>query len=299
MAQSALSTTVDVRTTNNSRLWRWLGLIFVLSFGALGYLGWQIYLAAPPIPQSVVTTEGQVLFTGEQIQRGQQAWLSAGGQQLGTVWGHGAYVAPDWSADWLHREASALREIRMKQSVGTAAPTIGQAAAVDAQLQAEMRRNTYDSIDSRITVTPERAQAIRDVARHIDGVFGNDPALATLREQYAMNDGSLPEQADRDAIAAFFFWSSWAATTDRPGETGLSYTSNWPHEPLVGNTMSDSAAVWSMVSIVLLLGGIAAMLPLDFDCCRGLGCGKRACSSRRRQTSHRRYDGTRCSRWVR
>ena len=68
--------------TNNSRLWRWLGLIFVLSFGALGYLGWQIYLAAPPIPQSVVTTDGQVLFTGDQIQRGQQAWLSAGGQQL-------------------------------------------------------------------------------------------------------------------------------------------------------------------------------------------------------------------------
>ena len=32
----------------NNRLWRWLGLVFVLSFGALGYLGWQIYLAAPP-----------------------------------------------------------------------------------------------------------------------------------------------------------------------------------------------------------------------------------------------------------
>ena len=40
----------------------------------------------------------------------------------------------------------------------------------------------------------------------------------------------------------------------------MSYTSNWPHEPLVGNTMSTSAAMWSMVSIVLLLAGIAAML---------------------------------------
>lgn len=245
---------------HNSRLWRWLGLIFVLSFGALGYLGWQIYLAAPPIPQSVVTTNGQVLFTGDQIQRGQQAWLSAGGQQLGTVWGHGAYVAPDWSADWLHREALALQAIRLKQSVGTSTPTLGESAAVDAQLQAEMRRNTYDSIASRITVSPERAEAIRAVAHHMEGVFGTDPALAKLREQYAMNDGSLPVKEDREAIAAFFFWSSWAAVTDRPGETGLSYTSNWPHDALVGNTMSDSAAVWSMVSIVLLLGGIAAML---------------------------------------
>ena len=101
---------------NNHRLWRWLGLIFVLSFGALGYLGWQIYLSAPPIPRSVVTTEGEVLFTGEQIQLGQQAWMSAGGQQLGTVWGHGSYVAPDWSADWLHREATALQALRSRGS---------------------------------------------------------------------------------------------------------------------------------------------------------------------------------------
>ena len=96
-------------------LWRWLGLTFVLSFAALGYLGWQIYLTAPPIPAAVVTTSGQQLFTGEQIQHGQQVWLAAGGQQQGSVWGHGAYVAPDWSADWLHREAVALRTLRAKE----------------------------------------------------------------------------------------------------------------------------------------------------------------------------------------
>ncbi|RYF33325.1 MAG: nitric-oxide reductase large subunit, partial [Comamonadaceae bacterium] len=92
---------------NTTTLWRWLGLIFVLSFGALGYLGWQIYLTAPPIPSSVTSASGQVLYTGEQIQHGQQVWLASGGQQQGSVWGHGAYVAPDWSADWLHREAEA------------------------------------------------------------------------------------------------------------------------------------------------------------------------------------------------
>ena len=69
-------------TRHNTTLWRWLALIFVLSFGALGYLGWQIYLSAPPIPKAVVTADGQILFTGEQIQYGQQAWMSAGGQQF-------------------------------------------------------------------------------------------------------------------------------------------------------------------------------------------------------------------------
>jgi nitric oxide reductase subunit B len=235
-----------------ARLWRWLALICVLSFGALGYLGWQIYLYAPPIPKQVVTTEGELLFTGEQIQRGQQAWRAAGGQQLGTVWGHGSYVAPDWSADWLHREATALHATRSAQQADK--------AVVDARVREEMRRNTYDELTGSVTVSADRARAIQAVAAHYEALFGSDPELAALREQYAMTDGTLPDAANRRALAAFFFWSSWAAVTDRPGEENLSYTSNWPHEPLVGNTMSSSAAVWSMVSIILLLAGIAAML---------------------------------------
>src|SRR5262245_19544695 len=246
---------------STTRLWRWLGLICVLSFGALGYLGWQIYLQAPPIPKAVLTTDGEVLFSGEQIQKGQQAWMSAGGQQLGTVWGHGSYVAPDWSGDWLHREAVALQRIRgAEQSKVT--PTMSDAdnAAVDARVRQEMRRNTYDDINQTITVSAERAQAIREVARHYDGLFGSEPSLAKLRDQYAMTEGALPEKGDRQALTAFFFWTSWAAATERPGETQLSYTSNWPHEPLVGNAMTTTAAIWSMVSIILLLAGIAAML---------------------------------------
>lgn len=245
----------------NNRLWRWLGLIFVLSFGALGFLGYQIYLSAPPIPKAVVTTSGEVLFTGQQIQAGQQAWLSAGGQQQGTVWGHGAYVAPDWSADWLHREATSLQTLRTQQYFADPAKlSATDRAAVGAALREEMRHNGYDEATQVLTVSPLRATAIRETARHFDDLFGNAPALTTLREQYAMSDNSLPAAADRQALTAFFFWTAWAASTDRPGESGLSYTSNWPHEPLVGNTMSTSAAMWSMVSIVLLIAGIGAMI---------------------------------------
>jgi len=92
------------------RLWQWLAIVFLLSFAALAWVGGEIYLKEPPIPRQVVDAAGQVLFTGKQIQRGQQAWLAAGGQQLGTVWGHGSYIAPDWTADWLHREAIKVRD---------------------------------------------------------------------------------------------------------------------------------------------------------------------------------------------
>ncbi len=111
------------------RLWQLLAVVFVLSFAVLGWIGREIYLAAPPIPATVATTTGEVLFTGEDIRRGQQAWLSAGGQQLGSVWGHGSYVAPDWSADWLHREALELRELQSRRLFGESYSTADPRAA--------------------------------------------------------------------------------------------------------------------------------------------------------------------------
>ncbi|NEX62408.1 nitric-oxide reductase large subunit [Noviherbaspirillum galbum] len=244
------------------KLWTWLAIICLLSFAALGWVGTEIYLKAPPIPKQVITTKGQVLFTADEIQHGQQAWLSAGGQQLGTVWGHGSYVAPDWSADWLHREAVALRQVFAKRDFGKDFGAISAAdqAHVDALVKDAMRQNTYQADTGVLSVSEERAAAILDTATHYDGLFGNDASLEKLREQYAMNAGSLPQQADRHALTAFFFWSSWSAATDRPEETGLSYTSNWPHEPLIGNTPSAHAGVWSIASVILMIAAIAGML---------------------------------------
>ncbi|WP_199536019.1 nitric-oxide reductase large subunit [Dyella solisilvae] len=236
--------------------------MFFASFAVLGWLGREIYLAAPPIPKDVVAANGQVIYTGEQIQRGQEAWLQAGGQQLGTVWGHGSYVAPDWSADWLHREALALRERLAEEHYGRPYAEIGAdaTASVDAQVKSTLRTNTYDAASDTITVDNDRAAAMAQVADHYKGLFGTDPSLDKLREQYAMMPGSLPDKQDLDALPAFFFWSAWAAATDRPGETHLSYTSNWPHEPIVDNVPTTANGMWSIASFVGLIAGIAAMI---------------------------------------
>lgn len=244
------------------KLWAWLAVICVLSFATLLMVGREIYLKAPPIPTSIVDTGGHTLYTGDQVRLGQQAWLSAGGQQLGTVWGHGSYVAPDWSADWLHREALALQERLAQREHGVAYATLdaGARARIDELVRGELRHNTYDAASGALTLSPDRAWAVQQVAAHYIGLFGTDPRLDKLREQYAMNAGSLPQASERDAIGAFFFWSAWAAATDRPGETGLSYTSNWPHEPLVGNTPSAGTGIWSIASVILMIGAIAAMI---------------------------------------
>ena len=244
------------------KLWLGLGLVFVLSFAALGWLGREIYLAAPPIPDLVRTHSGDILYSGAQVRDGQRAWRAAGGQQLGSVWGHGAYVAPDWSADWLHREAVAYRDVLSRNLHGESYEVLTrtQRAGIDQLVKEGLRANTYDEATGAVTVSDERAAAIRAVEGHYTDLFGDAAALDELREKYAMTADTLPRAEDRKALAAFFFWSAWSASTDRPGETGLSYTSNWPHEPLVGNTLTGSALMWSVASIILLIAGIAGMV---------------------------------------
>ncbi|MDM5181125.1 nitric-oxide reductase large subunit [Massilia sp. DJPM01] len=244
------------------KLWTWLAVICVLSFAVLGWVGTEIYLSAPPIPHQVTSRDGEVLFAEGEVQRGQQAWLSAGGQQLGSVWGHGSYLAPDWSADWLHREALALREIYAGKQFGKPFAQLDyeQQAALGERLKREMRANTWDARTGIVNLSPERAQAVREVAAHYSALFGNDPKLDALREQYAMSSGSLVTPEDLHALPAFIFWSSWSAATDRPGETAISYTSNWPHEPLVGNGPTAGAGIWSIASVILMIAAIAAMI---------------------------------------
>ncbi len=248
--------------SGTNKLWRGLALVFILSFATLGWLGREIYLAAPPIPREVRQPGGSLIFSAEQIRQGQQAWFKAGGQQLGTVWGHGSYVAPDWSADWLHREATALQDILSSAAFGLPYAEVGDAqrAVIDLRVKKAMRANTYDASTGVISLSAERTRAVAAVAAHYEQLFGNDPSLTGLRTQYAMPDDALPSAEDRTALAAFFFWSSWSAAADRPGESGLSYTSNWPYEPLVGNSMTKGSAMWTLVSIVLLLAGIGAMV---------------------------------------
>ncbi|GAB4177487.1 MAG: nitric-oxide reductase large subunit [Wenzhouxiangellaceae bacterium] len=243
------------------RLWWILGVMFVVSFGALLLIGSEIHRQMPPIPEAVVAEDGTVLYSRDDIQRGRQVWQTLGGQQLGSVWGHGAYVAPDWSADWLHREAVTLLELMAQARYGVPHDELpdDQQAALRTRLQQEMRHNSFDPERGVIVVSDLRAEAIRRTHAHYSALFGDDPELAALREQYAIPNGAIESEQRRELLPAFFFWAAWAATTERP-DSGVTYTNNWPHEPLVGNVPTTGTAMWSMASIILLLGGIGAMV---------------------------------------
>ena len=200
-------------------------------------------------------------MTKDDILRGQQVWQSIGGQQVGSIWGHGAYQAPDWSADWLHRESVALRSILSIKQYGKRFENLEgwQQAAVGELLRSEMRANTYDKDTQTVIVSNERAAAIAETAEHYNALFSDDPKMAELRESYAIHESAIPQRQRRKAIGDFFFWTSWAAATQRP-ELDVSYTNNWPHESLVDNHPTAANLVWSLISIVCLIAGVGGLL---------------------------------------
>ncbi len=237
------------------KLWIALGIVIAASFAVLGGVGWEAIRTGPPIPDKVVTTGGRVLFDGESIHRGQNAWQSIGGQEVGTVWGHGAYVAPDWSADWLHRESTFILDhwAHARGAANFAALSLDQQAVLKADLQQLMRRNTYDPATRTITLDPVRAAAFDANAAYYADVFTRG------RNEYAIQRNALSDPVKLRQMASFFWWTSWAASTNRPGQN-VSYTQNWPHEELVGNRPTGAAIVWTVVSFVFLLAGIGAMV---------------------------------------
>ena len=236
-------------------LWIALTVVLVGSFAVLLGQGRAIDRDKPPIPARVEDQQGRLLFGGADIRRGQEVWQRLGGQQLGSIWGHGAYLAPDWSADWLHREAVLVLDAWAADegAPSFAALDAERAAALRARLRASLRRGDHDRATDTIRLPAARARAVDLLTAHYGAIF-RDGQVA-----YAIPAGTLPGDEDRRALAAFFFWTSWASVTERPG-TGASYTMNFPPDALAGNEPPAGALGWSIASILLLLAAIGALV---------------------------------------
>lgn len=239
----------------------WWALIAVLgvTFCVLGWFGREVYRQAPPIPAQVVSADGATLFTAEDILDGQTAWQSVGGMQLGSIWGHGAYQAPDWTADWLHRELSAWLDLAAQQAYGKPYAEVDEdhQALLRQQLKREYRGNQVQG--ERLVLSERRINAMAQTAAYYDALFGNDTALQGSRKSFAMKENTLPDAARREQLTRFFFWTAWVAATERPGQEAT-YSNNWPHEPLIGNQPTAENLMWSIASVILLIAGIGFLV---------------------------------------
>ena len=230
-------------------------IVMVLGFAGLLAITALAYRNAPPIPARVVDAQGNPLFSGDDIRGGQAVFLKYGLMDNGSIWGHGAYLGPDYSAAALHRigedAAAAIAQERHQQPL--AALTPGQQAAVRAETAVELKTNRYDAASDTLQLTPAEAAAYRQQLPYWTDYFLHPERNGGLKA------GLITDPAELHQFTAFVTWAAWASVANRPGEN-YSYTNNFPYDPAVGNIPVPGALLWSALSLIVLLAGIAVVL---------------------------------------
>ncbi|MEO9220683.1 MAG: cbb3-type cytochrome c oxidase subunit I, partial [Mycobacteriaceae bacterium] len=235
--------TTGPRSMMVSRTWvQAVAIVMLFGFLIMGILAYRTYTSSMPQPVKVTSQSGQVVFTGEDITAGQVLFQSAGLMEYGSVMGHGAYLGPDFTADYLRRSGTSVL-----QSYQNA----GGSDARDALVK-EFRTNRYDPNTGTLVFTDAQVAAFNELQAHYATFFGADASQNGLRSN-AITD---PQQIRE--LTSFFAWTAWAAAADRP-DVGYSYTNNWPPEPLVNNTPTGPIVVWSVLSLAMLLGGTGVL----------------------------------------
>lgn len=218
-------------------------IVILFGFFVLGFLAYRTYTGEPPIPRQVVDPGGIVLFTRSDIMAGQSVFLRNGLMEYGSVFGHGAYLGPDFTADYLHR--AALISIASH----------GGETSDRAKLQTvtEFKANRYNEATGSLVYTPSQALAFGELQKYYGSFFGEPTSKYGLRPQ------AITDPQEIRHLTAFFAWTAWSSSALRPG-LPYSYTNNWPPEPLVDNHVTADAVVWSVLSLIALLGGIGLLL---------------------------------------
>jgi nitric oxide reductase subunit B len=219
-----------------------VALVMLCGFFILGLLAYRTYMAHPPVPEKVLDSQGKVLYGGRDIQSGQKVFLHNGLMEYGSAFGHGAYLGPDFTADYLRR-ASVL----VKRSYGGAASDSAGRKTIE-----DLRTNRYDEKTKTLTLTATQADAFRRLVPHYSHFF-SDPTT-----EHGLRPKAITDRVELRQLTAFFAWTAWAASTNRPGHN-YSYTNNWPPEPRVDNKPTANVLVWSVLSLVALLGGIGLL----------------------------------------
>lgn len=233
-----------------SKWWRYSVLIVVIiGFSILSFVTKLTYDNAPPIPSKVVDASGNLVFSGEQISRGQHLFFKYNLMEHGTLWGHGAYLGPDFSAEYLHQETESLRaSLSQGMFEDLSRKDQGTVSALTIRM---IKENRYDPLTQILVYSDEQIAAFQQAVQYWSQYFKEG---APGQPANYIHD---PEELHD--LTAFFSWSAWAAGALRPG-TKDTYTNNFPYDPEAGNLPSVDAYFWSAMSLVVLIGGIGLLL---------------------------------------
>ena len=227
-------------------------LSFFIALGGLLAGGAHMANRVPPYPGQVLAASGQALFAKADIMVGQGVFQRYGVMDHGSVWGHGSQRGPEFSAATLHIIVESVRGQVATQTYAKSYAELAedQRDAVDMKTRRIIRENRYDADKDTLALSAEQNAALTDVCSHWEDTFANGA------QRYGILPGAVPTAEERLQLGRFFFWTAWAASTNRPGKD-YSYTNNWPADRAAGNVPTAEVYLWSLggiLSLFLVLG---------------------------------------------
>jgi nitric oxide reductase subunit B len=234
---------------------RTLCIVMVVGFGLLLLITVLAYRNAPPIPDRAVDASGHTLYTGEDVRDGQALFLRYGLMDNGSIWGHGAYLGPDYSALALHQMGLDTAAAQALERFGKPMDELDdiERAGIRAQVAVVLKTNRYDAGTRTLLLADAEAEAYRQQIGYWRAYFTASGRNGGLKP-YLITDATELAQ-----FTAFVNWAAWVSVANRPGDQ-FSYTNNFPYDPTVGNVPTGATLLWSALSLVVLLGGIATVL---------------------------------------
>ena len=222
-----------------------VALVMLFGFTVMGLLAYRTYTNSMPQPERVVTESGETLFTTQDITEGQKLFQARGLMEYGSILGHGGYLGPDFTAEYLRMEATSVKEQLASQGVDDPA----------AATKEMLRTNRYDPSTGTLVWTDEQVKAYNDAVGHYTKMFGPDA------HSHGLKPDLITDPVQVKQVTAFFGWTAWGSSAQRPGHD-YSYTNNWPPESLVGNAPTGDLMIWSVLSLIVLIGGTGVMFAI-------------------------------------
>ena len=192
----------------------------------------------PPVPDKVVTSDGQIIFTSNEITEGKYLYQKYGLADYGSVLGFGSYFGIDFTSYTIQLEEN---YIARETGIG---PYFYPNNTTEEEKVAPYMNITYSSVSNTMVVNPIMEGAFSYTESYYQNYLGN------LSEQNRLMPDYITNKTVVNDLTAFFTWTAYIAL--------LGYTNGYP--PVNGLLHPNTNVFVS--SDFMTIAFIVAVLPI-------------------------------------
>lgn len=216
-------------------------VVAVLTFALLAWATVVTYRSAPPRPARLVAPDGSVVMTARDITDGKASFQRADLMDYGSIYGMGSYFGEDYTAEYLLRLGQLTNDNIALSRFGQPFAALDQDSRNSVQAAMRQQLKGIDLSRTDALVPAEVARAIRSLRVEISRALTHHDFIKGWTQAYSLDERHAAKTAD------FLLYAALTTVARRPG-SDVSWTQNWPYEPLVGNAPTTNTFGWTWAS---------------------------------------------------